>query len=156
MAGAMAISAAAQRLDELCDLLLAMHDAEQDDQPSPGRANWLGSGLRFGTLRCVGWTLASELSTRHVGLVFEYCPSWLMTRPSSLRDRISASRSLQASVPPLDQRFELAFGITSAVSNILSVGWGKKPASPLLALSSSTFSSRSFHCASPEGEIMAH
>lgn len=126
MAGAMALPAAARRLDGLCELLLAMHEAEQDGQPGPGQGEWMGSDLRFGTLRCVGWTLASELSTPRIGLVFQYCPSWHTTRPSSLRDRISASRNLRVPVPPLDQRFDLALGITSAVSNVLAVGWAHR------------------------------
>ncbi|UKZ77746.1 hypothetical protein TrVFT333_005472 [Trichoderma virens FT-333] len=125
--GGMALPAAAQRLNQLCELLRAMHEAkrEQDmDRLLTDGAPYID--VNFAQLQCIGWTLASELSLTRIGLVFQYPPGQHEAPPTSLRDRISASRRLNVPVPPLDQRFALALGVTSAVANIISVGWAHR------------------------------
>lgn len=102
------------RLDKLCELLLAMYTAEIQE----GRQN--ERRVEFGMLKCLGWVSASETFDRF-GLVFEY-PNSNSRAPKSLSDTIAASRRLRK-VPPLGDRFDLAFGICSAIANIISVGW---------------------------------
>jgi len=129
MGGALARPAAERRLDELCELLRAMHGADRDDVLDRGCANPARSAVDFAKLQCIGWTLASEPSFAHIGIVFRYPPCHHGALPRSLLDRISASRSLHAPVPALGRRFELALAITRAVANIISVGWSKQPSS---------------------------
>jgi len=122
-------SAAEERLDLLCKLLSAMHAANQDEELGRTPTDEFRRSVDFAQLRCLGWTLASELSLTRIGLVFG-CPasrdgpsSPLL--PRSLRDHIAASRRIHASVPPLGKRFDLAYEVSSAVANIISIGWSK-------------------------------
>ncbi|KAI1379828.1 hypothetical protein F4677DRAFT_295970 [Hypoxylon crocopeplum] len=123
LGGALPRPVAERRLDQLCELLQAMHEAERDEELGYRQVGGVGPMVNFAQLPCVGWTLASELSLTRIGLVFRYPPSHPQMLPSSLCDRISASRRLRAPVPPLGQRFELALGVASAVANIITVGW---------------------------------
>lgn len=87
----------------------------------------LRARVEFATLDCVGWTDTSSAALPRIGLVFR-CPltrDGLASWPQSLRTRISASRSVGAPSPPLGDRFDLAWGVASAVANIISVGWSK-------------------------------
>jgi len=96
MGGTLARPAAERRLDELCELLRAMHGADRDDKLDRGCANPARSAVDFAKLQCIGWTLASEPSFAHVGIVFRYPPCHHGALPRSLLDHISASRSLHA------------------------------------------------------------
>ncbi|KAI0378059.1 hypothetical protein F5Y04DRAFT_262847 [Hypomontagnella monticulosa] len=123
LGGALPRPVAERRLDRLCELLQAMHEAERDEELGHRQVDGVGPMVSFAQLPCVGWTLASELSLTRIGLVFRYPLSHPQMLPSSLYDRISASRRLRVPVPPLGQRFELALGVASAVANIIAVGW---------------------------------
>jgi hypothetical protein len=86
-----------------------------------------GRTANFAALECLGWTDTSSMpaSLSRIGLVFR-CPSMRdgnAPSPQTLRSRLSASRSVGAPVPVLGERFDLAWGIASAVANVISVGW---------------------------------
>jgi hypothetical protein len=135
MGGPLERSAVEERLHQLCNLLRAMHTAGQQEEVDQAGAGIPRQTVHFAQLQCVGWTLASEESLARIGLVFYY-PSTQQAgvQPQSLRDRIGQSRGhLQSPVPPLGQRFSLAYSLCTAVANIVSVGWSKTQKDPFYA-----------------------
>jgi hypothetical protein len=126
MGDSLARPAAEQRLHQLCNLLQAMYTAGRQEEANQARTAFLPV-VNFAQLQCVGWTLASRDSFARIGLVFHY-PAARQQRPTvqprSLRDCIRQARH-GGTAPPLGQRFNLAYGVCTAVANIISVGWSK-------------------------------
>ncbi|CZR60273.1 uncharacterized protein PAC_10169 [Phialocephala subalpina] len=108
-----------KRLDNLCELLRAMHTVDAESNFS--YMDQYSRNVDFGMLKCVGWTRSSE-SFDSVALVFQY-PYEENWRPESLRSKILAMRAGKKKPPSLGDRFDLAFGICNAVANIISIGW---------------------------------
>ena len=129
----------AVRLDALVDFLAAMHSAENESDLAitaiSASGPWLPSqtqqrhlrNVEFGMLRCLGWTIRkpstlTSSESPQFGLVFQY-PISNSRPPCSLCTRITDSRRSGMPVPPLGDRFDLAFGLVSAVANIIAIGW---------------------------------
>ncbi|KAH6977241.1 hypothetical protein BKA56DRAFT_587963 [Ilyonectria sp. MPI-CAGE-AT-0026] len=108
------------RLDGLHDLLHAMYTAETD---STELASWSEAKrqVEFGVLECLGWTRTSASYDR-LGLVFKL-PTQHLPRPKSLNSVIEIARQQKKQAPPLGKRFDMAFGVASAMANIVAVGW---------------------------------
>lgn len=133
--GDLAPKAAARRLDSLVDFLAAMHSAQKEDPPSSlisstsmpisTPSQQYSRNVDFGMLKCLGWTALESPKGNafdRVGLVFQY-PHNDRRPPQSLRDRIEEGRKSGFPTHALGDRFDLAFGICSAIANIISIGW---------------------------------
>ncbi|KAH7322652.1 hypothetical protein B0I35DRAFT_426200 [Stachybotrys elegans] len=107
-----------RRLDRLCEFLRAMHRVDEESDFSD--MDLYARNADFGILKCLGWTKSSDTFDR-IGLVFQ-CPQRNSWQPVSLQGKILEMRPKRRP-PPLGDRFDLAFGICSAVANIISIGW---------------------------------
>ena len=107
-----------KRLDTLCEFLRAMHTVDHESDFS--HLDQYARNADFGMLKCLGWTTASD-SFDSIALIFQ-CPHKEDRQPESLWSKILKMRA-QRKVPPLGDRFDLAFGICNAVANIISIGW---------------------------------
>lgn len=120
MGGDVARPAIETRLDQLNDLLCAMYAAEKEEAGGADDATQLDRQVEFGMLKCLGWTHVPN-SFQKIGLVFQF-PHRDNQAPKSLKDTIVSMRKTRK-ILPLGHRFDLAFGICSAVANIIAVGW---------------------------------
>ncbi|KAL2202211.1 hypothetical protein CC79DRAFT_172613 [Sarocladium strictum] len=112
--------AAEKRLDTLCQVLGTMHTVDKSTDSS--KMDSYTRHADFGLLRCIGWTCSPDKSFERIGLIFQCPPEGGTRRPVSLKAKILEMRA-QKRIPPLGDRFDLAFGIANAVANVLSVGW---------------------------------
>ena len=119
-AGAQDNQQSTARLDELCELLHAMHTV--DGAETHDRIPEIERNANFGMLQCLGWVTPKDSS--NVGIVFQ-CPP-RQQAPEDLCTRIKDMYKRKIDSPPLGDRFDLAFGACSAVVNIVAVGWAHR------------------------------
>jgi hypothetical protein len=118
------------RLDGLCELLRAMYTADSDENRT--HTPQLERNANFGTLKCLGWVMPELLpevslvvSSGRIGIVFQF-PLQQSRVPQPLSFKILETRRSKMTPPSLGDRFDLAFGICSAIVNIITVGWGHR------------------------------
>ena len=116
------VKANENRLDRLCELLCAMHTADSDEKRT--HTPQLARNADFGTLKCLGWVMP-EIASKRIGIVFQ-SPLQQSREPKPLSEKMSEMRMSRMASPSLGDRFDLAFGICSAMVNIITVGWAHR------------------------------
>ncbi|KAI1124850.1 hypothetical protein F5Y10DRAFT_248410 [Nemania abortiva] len=142
--GGQSRSATEARLDGLHDLLHAMYTAEGGGPDLVSRSE-ARREVEFGVLECLGWTSRTSVNRDRLGLVFRLPTQKQHLRPpKTLHAVIELARQQKRDVPPLGYRFDMAFGVASAVANILAVGWRHRAVRSENMLSFENQSSRLF------------
>ena len=106
------------RLDTLISMLTAMaRNSLAQDSDERGRA------VDFSIPEPLGWIWAAPQD--RIGLVFK-APLSDSRPPLSFYDHIYSCRRAKQPPPPLEERFDLAFGLAKTLGSLVAVGWVHK------------------------------
>jgi len=107
------------RLENMYELLHAMYTTDKSAEGSRSDSEPKRE-VEFGVFESLGWTRTTA-SHQRLGFIFRL-PTSQLRPPEPLNEAMERDRRRRY-VPALGYRFDMAFGVASAIANIIAVGW---------------------------------